>query len=260
MITLEKTTSISAEPNDQRSSQRLLEDYLPLLQSIVYRMRQQLPTTIEAEELHSIGLSGLTAAIQKYDPSRRETFAGYAATRIRGAILDELRRQDTMSRSSRAQAKRLERAISKLKQEQGARYSQDSLCFEMKLSQEELADLMEEARPVKFVSLDEADGGCYYRDDCLHDRRGDDSLHEMIPDDCCVSAIEALERKEKISLLAQCMAQLPELQRKVLVMYYYQNRQLSEIAASFGLTDSRICQIRGQAVAILRKSLAKLLA
>ena len=256
MITLKTTTSISAEPNDEGSSQRLLEDYLPLLRSIVYRMTQKLPTTIEAEELHSIGLSGLSAAVQKYDPSRRETFAGYAATRIRGAILDELRRQDTMSRFSRAQAKRLQHAISKLKQAQGAKYSQDSLCVEMSLSEEELAGLLEETRPVMLVSLDDIG----VQPDSRHDDFGDDSLHDIIPDDSCVSALDALERKEIISLLAEHLAQLPELQRKVLVMYYYQNMQLSEIAVIFGVTESRISQIRGQAVAQLRKYLTKLLA
>jgi RNA polymerase sigma factor for flagellar operon FliA len=88
----------------------------------------------------------------------------------------------------------------------------------------------------------------------------DESLHEIIPDDCCVSAVHALERKEIISLLAARMAQLPELQKKVLAMYYYENMQLAEIAEIFGLTESRICQIRGEAVQVLRKYITKLLA
>ena len=88
---------------------------------------------------------------------------------------------------------------------------------------------------------------------------GGDSLHDVIPDDCCVLALDALERKEIISLLVERMAQLPELQQKVLAMYYYENMQLSEIAAMFGVTKSRICQIRGQAVSVLRKYLTKLL-
>jgi RNA polymerase sigma factor for flagellar operon FliA len=240
---------ISAEPNGERTFQRLLEDHFPLLRSIVYRMRQNLPETIETDDLHSIGLSGLVAAAQRYHPSREKSFAGYAATRIRGAILDELRRQDPMTRYSRAKAKRLGSAISKLQQEQGANYSRDSLCAEMNLSEEELASLMEEVRPVELVSLDENDLGTNFVDQ---------SLHEIIPDECCISAPDALERKEIISLLVERMAQLPELQKKVLAMYYYENMQLSEIAALFGVTESRICQIRGQAVAVLRKYLTRL--
>jgi RNA polymerase sigma factor FliA len=251
VITPTTTISTSAELNDEREFQRLVEAYFPLVQSIVDRMRKKLPNTIEADELHSIGLTGLVAAAQRYQPSLQGSFAAYAATRIRGAILDELRRQDSLSRLSRAKAKRLGSAICKLNQEQGANYSQDSLCVEMNMSAEELGVLMEEVRPVRLVSLDWGDTQSDFPDD---------SLHEIIPDDRCVSAVHALERKEIISLLAKRMAQLPELQRKVLAMYYYENMQLAEIAAIFGLTESRICQIRGEAVEVLRKYLTKLLA
>ena len=251
MLTLTKTTFPGPEPNGEGNSPRLLEGYLPLVRSVVYRMRGKLFETIEAEELHSVGLSGLAAAVQKYNPSQRETFAGYAVTRIRGAILDELRRQDTMSRGSRMQAKRLGAAIAKLEQEQGESYSEDSLCLEMSLSKEQLADLIDEVRAVKLVSLDEAATGVDF---------AEHSLHEIIPDDDCVSAADALERKEIISLLVERMARLPELQRKVLTMYYYESMRLSEIAAILGLTESRICQIRGLAVALLRKYLTGLLA
>jgi RNA polymerase sigma factor for flagellar operon FliA len=156
-----------------------------------------------------------------------------------------------MTRCSRTKAKRLGSAISKLRQEQGANYSRGSLCAEMNMSEEELANLMEEVRPVELVSLDGNDTGTIFEDH---------SLHEIIPDDSCISASDALERKEIISLLVERMAQLPELQKKVLAIYYYENMQLSEIAALFGVTESRICQIRGQAVAVLRKYLTKLLA
>ena len=251
MTTPTITLPTSAEHNDDRTFQRLLENYFPLVRSIVNRMRQKLPSSIEADELHSIGLSGLVEAARKYQPSREASFAGYAATRIRGAIQDELRRQDSMSRSNRAKAKRLGSAICKLEQEQGGNFSQDSLCLEMNMSEDELADLIEDVRPVKFVSLDDIDN----ESDSI-----DQSLHDIIPDDHCISALDALERKEIISLLAKRMAQLPEVQKKVLAMYYYENMQLSQIAALFGVTESRICQIRGQVVALLRDYLTKLLA
>jgi len=251
MITPTMTISTSAEPNDERTFQRLLQDHFPMVQSIVARMRQKLPSSIETDELHSIGLTGLVAAAQRYQPSHQGSFVAYAATRIRGAILDELRRLDSLSRVNRAKAKRLGSAICKLKQEQGANYSQDSLCVEMNMSAEELGAMMEEVRPVTLVSLDCADAESDF---------SDDSLHDIIPDDSCVSALDALERKEIISLLATRMAQLPNLQKKVLAMYYYENMQLSEIAEVFGLTESRICQIRGEAVEVLRKYITKLLA
>jgi RNA polymerase sigma factor FliA len=269
MITPTTTIPESAEVNDEREYQRLVEDYLPLVGWIVYQIKQKLPKTIEADELYSIGLSGLVAAVQRYEPSRRKTFAVYAATRIRGAILDELRRQDPLSRWSRARAKRLGSAISKLKQEQGANYSQDSLCVEMNMSAEELVGLIEEVRPVRLFSLDEVDARPDFTDDSwhddfsedsLHDDFTEDALHDIIADDGCVSALDALERKEIISLLVERIAQLPELQKKVLAMYYYEEMPLSKIAAIFGVTEARISQIRSQAVAVLRKYMTRLLA
>jgi RNA polymerase sigma factor FliA len=261
------TISKSAELNDEKRFQRLLEEYVPLVRWVVYRMKQKLPKSVEADELHSIGLTGLVAAAQRYQPSREKGFASYAATRIRGAILDELRRQDPMTRCKRAKAKRLGLAISRLEQDQGANYSQDSLYVEMDMSEEELAGLMEEVSPVRLVSLDEVDARPDFKDDSLHDDFtadslhddfGEETLHDIIPDDGCVSALDALERKEIISLLADRIAQLPELQKKVLAMYYYENMPLSEIGAIFGVSDARVCQIHRQAVAVLRKYVNRL--
>jgi RNA polymerase sigma factor FliA len=238
-------------PTSEDSFQRLLENHLPLVRSIVEKMRRKLPSKIEADELYSVGVTGLVAAARNYRPSRESSFASYATTRIRGAILDELRRMDWMSRATRSKAKRLGSVISKLEQEQGGCVSQDSLCAEMNMTEDELADLMEEVRPVRFVSLDGADE---------QSELEDQSLHDIIPDDSCVAPFDALERKEVVALLAERMEQLPAVQKKVLAMYYYENMRLSEIAAVFGLTESRICQIHTQSVGQLRNYLLNLLA
>ena len=238
-------------PDDNNGFQDLLENHLPLVQSIVGRMRRKLPSNIETEDLYSIGVTGLVAAARNYRPSQQGSFAAYAATRIRGAILDALRRTDWMSRASRSKAKRLGLAISKLEQEQGGRISEDSLCAEMQMTEDELADLMDEVRQVKFVSMDGPDERFEFEGH---------SLHEIIPDDSGVPALEALERKEVIALLTQRMAELPDMPKKVLAMYYYENMRLSEIAACFGLTESRICQIHTRTIGFLRTYLMGLLA
>ena len=239
------------DANSEGFFQHLIENHLPLVRSIVERMRRKLPSKIETDELYSIGVTGLVAAARNYRASRECSFASYATTRIRGAILDELRRMDWMSRATRSKAKRLGSAISKLEQEQGGSISQDLLCAEMQMTESELADLMEEVRPVKFVSLDGVDE---------QSDPEDQSLHEIIPDDSCVAPLDALERKEVLSLLAQRMEQLPAVPKKVLAMYYYENMRLSEIATCFGLTESRICQIHTQTVGLLRNYLVNLLA
>ena len=234
---------------DESVFQRLLENHLPRVQAIVERIRRRLPSTIEADDLYSIGVTGLVAAARNYRPAQERSFGSYANTRIQGAILDELRRMDCMSRTNRSKAKRLGSAISKLEQEQGGSVCQGSLCTEMHLTEGELTELQEDVREVRFISLDEYQG-----------ESEDQSLHDIIPDESCVSALDVLERKEVLSLLAQRMAKLPEMQKKVLAMYYYENMKLSEIAACFGLTESRICQIHTQTVGVLRAYLANMLA
>jgi RNA polymerase sigma factor for flagellar operon FliA len=247
---INSTTKLSSSPVKVSEFQDLLESHLPLVRSIVERMKRKLPNNVETEDLYSIGVTGLVAAARNYRSSDERTFAAYAAIRIGGAILDELRKTDWLSRAGRSKAKRLSSAISKLEQEQGGNISQDSLCAEMQMSEEELADLMEEVRPLTFVSMDGNPESSELEDQ---------SMHETIPDDFCTLAPDSLDRKEVLSLLAQRMAELPDTPKKVLAMYYHENMRLSEIAACFKLTESRICQIHTHTIGLLRNYLDRYL-
>ena len=235
---------------DENDFQVLVEKHLPLVRSIVERMKRKLPQRIETEELFSVGVTGLVAAARNYRASQVGSFSGYASTRIRGAILDELRRMDWMSRGSRSKAKRLGSAISRLEQEQGGEVCQEALCAEMQMTEEELQELMDEMRPMRMVSLDSPDE---------QGEMDDQSLHEVIADDFSISAYDVVERKEIIALLAERITQLPDVPKKVLAMYYYENLRLADIAACFGLTESRICQIHTQAVSQLRAYMQSIL-
>jgi RNA polymerase sigma factor FliA len=245
------TTICSSGSEEDSAFQELLENHLPLVRSIVERMKRKLPSNLETEDLYSIGVTGLVAAARNYRRSQERTFAAYAAIRISGAILDELRRTDWLSRASRSKARRLSSAISKLEQEQGGSFSQDSLCAEMQMTEDELIDLMKEIRRVTFISMD----GTREESDLENQ-----SMHEIIPDDSCNPPLEVLVRKEVLSLLTQRMAELPDTPKKVLAMYYYENMRISEIAACFRLTESRICQIHTQTIGLLRNYLVKYLA
>jgi RNA polymerase sigma factor for flagellar operon FliA len=245
------STTFSLGPDEDNAFQDLLKSHLPLVRSIVERMKRKLPSNIETEDLYSIGVTGLVAAARKYRHSQERTFAAYAAIRISGAILDELRRTDWMSRANRSKAKRLSLAISKLEQEQGGSITLDSLRAEMQMAEDELTNLMEEVRRVKFVSMDGIDE---------QSNLEEQSMHEVIPDDSCIPALDVLERKEVLLLLIQRMAELPDMPKKVLAMYYYENMRLSEIATCFRLTESRICQIHTQTIALLRNYLVSCLA
>jgi RNA polymerase sigma factor FliA len=242
-------TTRSAGPEEDSAFEELLRTHLPLVRSIVERMKRKLPTNLETEDLYSVGVTGLVAAARNYRHSQERTFAAYAAIRISGAILDELRKTDCLSRASRSKARRLSSAMSKLEQEHGGNISQDSLCAEMQMTADQLIGLLREVRRVTFISMD---------DTGEESRLENHSMHDIIPDDSCDPPLEVLVRKEALSLLTQRMAELPDMPKKVLAMYYYENMRICDIAACFKLSESRICQIHTQTIGLLRNYLTKL--
>jgi RNA polymerase sigma factor FliA len=121
----------------------------------------------------------------------------------------------------------------------------------MQITEDQLTDLMEEIPPVEFVPMDGADSRSEFEEQ---------SMHEIIADDSCIPALDVLGREEILSLLAERMSELPDMSKKVLAMYYYENMPLSDIAACFRLTESRICQIHTQTIGLLRNYLVSFFA
>jgi RNA polymerase sigma factor for flagellar operon FliA len=236
---------VSATAFDEKE---LIERYLPLVRNVVDRIKLTLPAHIEAEDLYSVGVTGLIAAVRRYDPDQGNTFASYAATRIRGAVLDELRRMDWCPRRARARARKLKEAINALEQRLGHAASEAEICGELGLSPKDYAKWLDESRPVTFIAIDQNTEG--------EDSEGA-SLHEMLSDDSDVTGRERMEKSELLQLMAQRIAELPDIPRKILAMYYFENMRLAEIAAVFGLTESRICQIHSQTILGLRAYLAR---
>lgn len=236
----------AASDKDKPAEQReeLFDTYLPLVKSIVARIKMNLPPHIDEQDLHSVGITGLISALKKYDPAQKKSFGSYAAMRIRGAILDELRRMDWMPRNARTNFKRVRKTVEELEQKLGRPASEDEIREELGLSHKEYNQLMAEVRPISFLPLDNASSG------------GDDSestdLYEVIPDDGIVPVTTKMEKDEVTRLVAERINQLPDTPRKVLAMYYFQDMRLAEIAEVFGLTESRICQIHSQAIIGLR--------
>lgn len=224
----------------------LFETYLPLVRSIVARIKINLPPHIDEQDLHSVGITGLINALKKYDPEQKKSFGSYAAMRIRGAILDELRRMDWMPRNARTNFKKLRATIEELEQKLGRPAKEEEIRNELGLSPKEYEQLMAEVRPVSFLPLDNASSS----------NGGDDGestdLYEVIPDDSIVPVTCKMEKDEVTRLVAERINQLPEVPRKVLAMYYFQDMRLAEIAEVFSLTESRICQIHSQAIISLR--------
>lgn len=226
----------------------LIERYLPLVRNVVDRIKLNVPAHVDADDLYSVGITGLIAAVRKFDPEQGSTFSSYAAMRIRGAILDELRRMDWCPRRARARSRKLKSAINEVEQRLGRAATDEEVSAALGLSAKEYAKWVEEAKPVAFIAIDQSAEG----------EEGEGaSLHELLADETDVTGRDNLEKQELLQLLTQRMAELPDIPRKILAMYYFENMRLAEIAAVFGLTESRICQIHAQTIIGLRAFLQR---
>ena len=221
----------------------LIERFLPLVRNVVDRIKLNLPPHVDADDLYSVGVTGLIAAVKKYDPAQGHTFAAYATTRIRGSILDELRRMDWCPRRARAKARKLKEAIIEVEQRLGRAATEEEVRTHLGLSPKEYAKWMEEAKPVCFVNIDATTD---------HEDSDGASLHELIADESDVSVRDRMEKDELMKLVSQRIEELPDIPKKILSMYYFENMRLAEIATVFSLTESRICQIHAQTVLGLR--------
>ena len=150
----------------------LIVRFLPLVRNVVDRIKLTLPPHIDADDLYSVGVTGLIAAVRKYNPEQGNTFAGYAATRIRGAVLDELRRLDWCPRRTRARARKLKESINDLEQKLGRTATEDEICEEMGVSQAEYRKWLDESRPVTFLALDSHAAGEESEGASLHEFPG----------------------------------------------------------------------------------------
>lgn len=227
----------------------MLERNLPLIRSVVDRMRIFLPAALDIHDLYSVGFHGLINAIQKFDPTQGTVFAGFAALHIRGAVRDELRRMDWTPRSVREKAKRVREALDAVEQRLGRPGTETEVAAELKVPLEDYWALLDDIRPVSFVPLDEESSS---------DAGTDGLFHERVADASQTCPRGELERKEMHGLVLEQICQMPELPKKVLAMYYFENMRLSEIAEVFQLTEGRISQIHTQAVLSLRNFVKRL--
>jgi RNA polymerase sigma factor for flagellar operon FliA len=233
---------------DTIDEKELIERYLPLVRNVVDRIKINLPPHVDVDDLYSVGVTGLMAAVRRYDPEQDNTFSGYAATRIRGAVLDELRRMDWCPRRVRARTRQLKEAIGDIEQRLGRAATEEEICSELGLTRADYAKWLEQSRPVTFIAIDRISEG---------EESDGSSMHEAIPDESDETGRDRMEKQELLQIMTQRMAELPEIPRKVLAMYYFEKMRLAEIALVFGLTESRICQIHSQTILSLRSYMAR---
>lgn len=230
------------------NEEALIERNLSLLKTTVDRMRIYLPPTLEMEDLYNVAFTGLASAARKFDPTQGVPFAAYATLHIRGAVHDELRRMDWTPRTIRDKAKKFGESLSALEQRLGRPAVEEEVCAELSLKRSDYEELLDEIKPVSFLPLD----GEAYNDDTESV-----ALHEVIADDAQTTGDAELQKKELLQLVFSQLQKLPDMQKKVLAMYYLEGMRLAEIAAVFGVTEGRISQINTQAVMSMRAFIKK---
>ncbi len=229
--------------DDER--ERLILQHLPQVRLIARRIQERLPENIILEDLISTGVIGLIAAIDNFDPSHNVKLKTYAEYKIRGAILDSLRGLDWAPRQKRRQAKRIEAAISAAEQRLKRAPDEQEIAEELEISLEEYHEWLVEIRGLNIASLEYTTG-----------EQGKDLLHYLPEADDNLPS-KVLEKSELERLLAEGIDGIPKMERTVLGLYYQEELTLREIAQVVNLHESRISQLKSQAILRLRSHMAK---
>jgi RNA polymerase sigma factor for flagellar operon FliA len=233
---------------DRGMRERLILHYSPLVKYVAGRVGVGLPPNVEQADLVSYGIFGLIDAIEKYDLERAIKFETYAINRIRGAIIDELRSQDWIPRSVRYKAREVEKAYAALEARLQRTPSESEVAEELGVTPAELAQIFSQVSFVNVVALDELihAGG----------ERGDTTtLGDSLPDNRAEDPVAVFETEETKFILAKAINTLPEREKIVVTLYYYEGLTLAEIGQVLGVTESRICQLHTKAVLQLRGKL-----
>src|ERR671936_1679343 len=233
------------QDNDERARERLVVAYSPLVKFIAGRMASGLPSHVEEADLISYGLLGLIGAIERYDPSREIKFETFAVSRIKGAIIDELRSLDWVPRSVRARAREIERMNAKLEGELHRAPTDQEMAAALEMTIEDFQASLTRISNSSVVALDELW--------TLSDASGDQvSLLDTIQDPQATDPAHAMDATETKDRLADAIARLPEREKLVIALYYYENLTLREIGEVLGVTESRVSQLHTKAVLRLK--------
>jgi RNA polymerase sigma factor for flagellar operon FliA len=237
---------------DQGLRDKLIVMYSPLVKYVAGRLGSGLPAHVDEGDLVSYGLLGLIGAIERYDPDRDIKFETYAIARIRGSIIDELRALDWVPRSVRSRAREIERAIGALEAKLGRAPTDEEIAARVGISVEELDDALTDIARSSIAALDEL---------WSVSNEGDQvSLLDTIEDPESIKPAEALDETELREILGDAISRLPEREKLVITLYYYEELTLREIGEVLGVTESRVSQLHTKAVLRLKARIAGMVA
>ena len=228
----------------------LIEHYSPFVKYVAGRVMSGLPRHFDEDDLTSYGIIGLIDAIERFEPDRNLRFETYAIPRIKGAIIDELRSIDWVPRSVRSKARAVEQAITHLETTLRRTPTESEVAEELQMSSADFHTAIRKISSSGIMALDEvlrSGGG---------DRADRSTLGESLPDRS-FGPVDTFEAKESKQALLDAVEAMPERERAVLTMYYYDGMTLTEIGSVLGVTESRVCQIHTKALRQLRSTLAE---
>lgn len=234
------------ESGDLKLKEKILLANMPLISYISERLAISLPHSVELDDLKSLGILGLIDAIENYKPEKQVRFTSYAALRIKGSIIDGLRSLDWVPRSIRKKARNLEKLLHQLEGDLGRPVTDKEMAARLGVELHEYQSMLEEVSPVSFISLNDT----VYEDGDQAIRLGD-----VIKDTESFGPYSDLERKEVKQILVKGINSLPEREKLVLALYYYEELTLKEIGEVMQISESRVCQIHTEAMLRLRGKL-----
>ena len=252
MAKAEDTQSLWREyrrDRDQGLRDRLVLTYAPLVKYVAGRLGSGLPAHVDENDLVSYGLLGLIGAIERYDPERDIKFETYAMARIKGSIIDELRAMDWVPRSVRARAREIERAIAELEKRLMRAPTDEEIAAKVGLTEDELAEALSEISRSSIAALDELW--------TVSSSGGDQiALIDTIEDTEAPDPQGSLSATEMREAIGEAIARLPEREKLVVTLYYYEELTLREIGEVLGVTESRVSQLHTKAILRLKARLS----
>ena len=225
--------------------EEIVKQHLWLVRCIAQSIAEALPRSVDVADLISAGTVGLIRAIDEYDPSKGAKLETYARYKIRGAIFDELRKQDILPYSVRSKVKQIDRAISELERELGRYPEDDEIAERVGLEVGEISKLLAMAGTLDLYSLEEL----------LENGEISFDMVEGENQDGLTDPLTRLEREELVKVLVNAIKELPETERTILGLYYYEGLRMKEIGEVLGISESRVSQIHSKAILFLRSRL-----
>jgi RNA polymerase sigma factor for flagellar operon FliA len=226
-----------------QDSNALLKQYSPLVRRLAHQMIAKLPANVELDDLIQVGMIGLNDALGRFDANQGVMFETFATQRIRGAMLDELRGGDWMSRGDRRHQRSIEAAVHRLEQKLQRAPNESEIADEMGMMLADYQELLGKVRGTQLFYLEDLSG-----------EDGDDFLDRHVADEGA-NPLDMLEDHRMREALVDAIGKLPEREQHVMSMYYEHDMNLKEIAAVLGVTESRVCQLHSQSIARLRAKL-----